>query len=97
VLPSGVAQSGLKGLPKCGALLQGAENGGAYACAKGMDGEKNYYSPPRTALPFCVSYVYNYYTSCGPLLLSSLPLLPPAASLSPPHTNERLYSTPSLL
>jgi hypothetical protein len=49
-----------EGLPKSGALLQGAENGGAYACAKGMDGEKNYYSPPPTALSFCVSHVYNY-------------------------------------
>lgn len=46
-----------EGLPKSGAQLQGAENGAAYACARGMDGEKKLlHTPPPTALPCCIYY-----------------------------------------
>ena len=53
-LPSRVAREWtlMEGLPKSGAQLQGAENGAAYACARGMDGEKKLlHTPPPTALP----------------------------------------------
>lgn len=47
----------MEGLPKSGAQLQGAENGAAYACARGMDGEKKLlHTPPPTALPCCIYY-----------------------------------------
>ena len=48
-----------EGLPKSGAQLQGAENGAAYACARGMDGEKKittHAAANRTALLHLLLY-----------------------------------------
>jgi hypothetical protein len=49
----------MEGLPKSGAQLQGAENGAAYACARGMDGEKKittHAAANRTALLHLLLY-----------------------------------------
>lgn len=78
--------------------LQGAENGGAYACARGMDGEKNYYSPPPTARPLTPALhttshccYHCCYCCCPPpsCLQYKLPYHRPvsySSSLNPEHT-----------
>ena len=86
----------MEGLPKSGAQLQGAENGAAYACARGMDGEKKLlHTPPPTALPCCINYCTTAVDRTA-ARLSFLPLpliyilLPctstttPSTTLSPP-------------
>lgn len=86
----------MEGLPKSGAQLQGAENGAAYACARGMDGEKKLlHTPPPTALPCCIYYCTTAVDRTA-ARLSFLPLpliyilLPctstttPSTTLSPP-------------
>jgi hypothetical protein len=83
-----------EGLPKSGALLQGAENGGAYACAKGMEMVKKI-TTARREPPFpsaSVSPVYDYILrsiAAARRVLISYP--------HPQSTNGLLYSTPSLL
>lgn len=70
-----------EGLPKSGAQLQGAENGAAYACARGMAGEKKittHAAANRTALLHLLLY------DCIlplPLIYVLLAILPPPSPL----------------
>ena len=80
-----------EGLPKSGAQLQGAENGAAYACARGMDGEKKittHAAANRTALlrlrPYNCS---RSRTASWPLLLLPDVFLPLIYWLTSTHTH----------
>jgi hypothetical protein len=84
-------------LPKSGAQLQGAENGAAYACAKGMDavGEKKittYAAADRAALLRLLLCNCSRSKPCWPLLLlpnvfSPLIYIHAAVHLQPLPTN----------
>ena len=62
-----------EGLPKSGAQLQGAENGAAYACARGMDGEKKittHAAANRTALLHLLLYDCSRSYCCPTVLFA---------------------------